>query len=256
MESDNQTHITAGENKFITIWQQNVNKSRICQHNLISSVRLTEIKADIVALQEPAISDLAITIATRDWRVIYLSTHVKDPSKTRLVILIHANILTNYWSQIDIDSGDVTIIRLKGVWGTLMLLNIYNDCEHDDTIELLRNFQRGQDDNKQGQLHEDAHTVWLGDFNRHHLHWDKVTNNRLFTKIAIKKAERLISAVADAGLDLALPPKIPTHKHNVSKKWTRLDHVFLSEHSFEVLISCETLANNLGLNTDHLPMAH
>jgi endonuclease/exonuclease/phosphatase family metal-dependent hydrolase len=211
MELDNQTHITTRENKFITIWQQNVNKSRICQHDLISSARLTEIKADIVALQELAISDLVVTIATRDWRVIYPSTHAKDPSKTRSVILIRANILTDYWSQVDIDSGDVTIIRLKGAWGTLTLLNIYNDCEHDDTIELLRDFQRGQDENDQCQVHKDAHTVWLGDFNRHHLHWDKVTNDRLFTRTAIKKSEKLISAVADAGLDLALPPKIPMH---------------------------------------------
>jgi hypothetical protein len=60
--------------------------------------------------------------------------------------------------------------------------------------------------------------------------------------------------VADAGLDLALPTKIPTHKHNVTKKWTRLDHVFLSEQSFDALISCEALVDNLSPNTDHLPI--
>ncbi|KAI0268048.1 hypothetical protein BGY98DRAFT_893960, partial [Russula aff. rugulosa BPL654] len=50
------------------------------------------------------------------------------------------------------------------------------------------------------------------------------------------------------------PPKIPTHKHNVSKKWSRLDHVFLSEHSLDALISCEVISNDLMLNTDHLPI--
>ena len=99
-----------------------------------------------------------------------------------------------------------------------------------------------------------ARTVWVGDFNRHHPHWDSISDNRLFTSNAIKKAEKLISAVADAGLDLALPPKIPTHKHNVSKKWTRLDHVFLSEHSFDALLSCEVLTDYLSPNTDHRPI--
>lgn len=70
----------------------------------------------------------------------------------------------------------------------------------------------------------------------------------------IDSAEKLISVVADAGLDLALPLKIPTHKHNVTKKWSRLDHVFLSEHLFDTLLSCEALTNNLGPNTDHLPV--
>ena len=60
--------------------------------------------------------------------------------------------------------------------------------------------------------------------------------------------------VADAGLDLALPSEIPTHKHNMSKKWFRLDYVFLSEHSFDTLLSYKTLPNKPGPNTDHLPI--
>ena len=97
------------------------------------------------------------------------------------------------------------------------------------------------------------HTVWLGNFNRHHLHWDKKADDRLFTTDAIDEADNLISAVKDVELNLALPPKIPTYKHNVTKKWTRLNHVFLSDHSFNTLISCEALSWNLGPNTDHLP---
>jgi len=82
------------ENTHFTIWQQNINKSRICQHNLLSSTRLIEFKIDIVALQEPVISEFATIISIRDWRVIYPSTHIKDFSKTKSVILIHSNILT------------------------------------------------------------------------------------------------------------------------------------------------------------------
>jgi hypothetical protein len=71
-------------------------------------------------------------------------------------------------------------------------------------------------------------------------------------KDAITKVEKLISVVVDAGLDLALPLKIPMHKHNVTKRWTRLDHVFLLEHSFDALISCEALAETHSPNTNHL----
>ena len=237
----------------ITIWQQNVNKSRICQHDLISSARLAETNIDIIALQEPPISDLNVTIASRDWRIIYPSTHSVDPSKTRSVILISMNILTDNWSQVNIDSGDVTIIKLTGVWGTLLIYNIYNDCEHDRTVELIDRFHRELDTDGPGRPNN-SHTIWSGDFNRHHPHWDNVTDDRLFTPKAIEKGEKLIGVIADAGLDLALPPKIPTHKHNVSKKWTRLDHVFLSEHSFDALISCEVPTDTLGPNTDHLPV--
>ena len=262
MELDSRQHTPTRENdgnnninnNLITIWQQNVNKSKICQHDLISSARLPKQHIDIVALQEPSISDLAVTIANKDWRVIYPTTHAKDPAKTRTVILLRADILTNNWTQIDIGTGDATIVRIKGEWGMLTLFNIYNDCEHDNTIELVKNLQKRLDDEEQETPNEKAHTIWLGDFNRHHPHWDNTSDTRLFTTTAIKKAEKLISAIADAGLDLALPPKIPTHKHNVSKKWTRLDHVFLSEHSFDMLLSCEVLADELTLNTDHLPI--
>jgi hypothetical protein len=69
-----------------------------------------------------------------------------------LVILIRANILTNNWSQIDIDTGDITIVKISGARGKLTIFNIYNDCDHDNTIELLKDYQRRQDDNEPNQL--------------------------------------------------------------------------------------------------------
>jgi hypothetical protein len=57
------------------IWQQNVNKSRVCQHDLISSAKLARKGIDIVALQEPAINNFGATIASRDWITVYSTTH-------------------------------------------------------------------------------------------------------------------------------------------------------------------------------------
>ncbi|KAH9955355.1 hypothetical protein BC827DRAFT_1099873, partial [Russula dissimulans] len=39
-----------------------------------------------------------------------------------------------------------------------------------------------------------------------------------------------------------------------TKNWTRLDQVFLSDHSSDLLIACETKPDCRGVNTDHLPI--
>jgi hypothetical protein len=88
------------------------------------------------------------------------------------------NIPTNNWTQIDINSGDITIIEITGEWGMLTVFNIYNDCKHNHTIELLSNFQRQRDGDELSQPRDNVHMVWLGDFNRHHLHWDNVADSR------------------------------------------------------------------------------
>ena len=237
-----------------TIWQQNVNKSSTCQHDLISSAALARRGIDIVALQEPAISHFGTTIASRDWVPIYPSTHNTNPTKTRSALLIRNNILTEHWKQIDFPSPDVTIVQFNGSWGKQTIFNIYNDCERNDTINALESFTHALTRSANCNSESANAIIWLGDFNRHHPHWDNPADTRLFTKTAIENAEILISAVAGLGLDLALPPGIPTHMHNVSKKWTRLDQVFISEDHLDSIIMCDTLTNSPGINTDHLPI--
>jgi endonuclease/exonuclease/phosphatase family metal-dependent hydrolase len=99
-----------------------------------------------------------------------------------------------------------------------------------------------------------AHILWVGDFNRHHLYWDDPRDTRLFTMDATEAAKILIKAIAGIGLDLTLPSGIPTHKHNIMKLWSRLDQVFISIHSENMLITCDTLLDQRGINTDHLPI--
>lgn len=70
----------------------------------------------------------------------------------------------------------------------------------------------------------------------------------------LDNAEVLISVVAGLGLDLALPPGIPTHLYNVTKKWTRLDQGFIAEEHLDMIITCDALEDTSGINTDHLPI--
>jgi hypothetical protein len=72
----------------LKIWQQNVNKSPACQHNLISNTSLVNKEISVIALQEPAINFFNFTTAAKDWSVIYPTTHNNTPDKTRTVILI------------------------------------------------------------------------------------------------------------------------------------------------------------------------
>ena len=99
-----------------------------------------------------------------------------------------------------------------------------------------------------------THTIWLRDFNRHHPCWDDPSNTRLFTNEALLTTEMLISTVVETGLELVLPGGTPTHCHNVTKRWTRLDQVFISEHSVNMVNVYDTLIDHRGINMDHLPI--
>ena len=238
----------------LNIWQQNVNKSPACQHDLISSGKLIKAGINLITLQEPAINFYGKTIASRDWMPVYPTTHSENPAKSRSIILIRASICTENWTQIDFPSGDVTAIQLTGDWGKLTIFNVYNDCEHNRTTALLSKFHCEHADQLEKADQGSAHVIWLGDFNRHHPHWDSHDDTRLFTREAIKAAKALIEATAEAGLDMALPKGIPTHIHNVPKKWTRLDQVFISDHSMDLITACDTITTSRGINTDHLPI--
>ena len=180
---------------------------------------------NLIALQEPTINPFNLTIASSDWTLIYPSVHGSMPNRTRAITLICSNISTDSWSQLDFPSSDVTVIQLKGTWGKITIFNTYNDCDNSDTVKLLSNYYS----RNQVQLeHADmgtVHIIWLGDFNQHHPLWDDPDDDRLFTPNVISAAEELIEAIADAGLELALPSRIPMHQHNVTKSWTRLDQV-------------------------------
>jgi endonuclease/exonuclease/phosphatase family metal-dependent hydrolase len=244
------------ERKALTIWQQNLNKSPSCQHGLISSRRLARHNIDIIALQEPSINFLNKTIASRDWTPLYPSTHKKEPEKTCSVMLIRGDILTESWEQLKFPSRDVTALRVKEQWGTLTIFNIYNDCESDTMIDelTLHHRQHKQDIMGMENTYHDHHLIWLGDFNCHHPLWDKPEDNRLFTKEAHDTEEVLLKAVADQGMDMALAKGTPMHLHHMTKKWSRLDQVFISEHSLDAITICDSLPEERGACTDHRPI--
>ena len=236
----------------ISIWQQNVNKSPVCQHDLLSSNKLASMNIDVIALQEPAIVNANRSIVSRDWISVYPTPHQSNPEKTRSLLLIQAQISTDSWNQLDFPLSDVTVVQFTSEWGKLTIFNIYNEGERNNTINLLTKYHRDNHQNLEQCQIGNAHQIWLGDFNRHHPFWDNPSDLRLFTDNAITAAELLIEAVAEAGLEMALPSGTPTHCHSVTKLWSRLDHVFISESSTDSVIACDALTEHRGINTDHV----
>ena len=221
---------------------------------LLSNKILTRHEINIIVIQELVINGFNLSIMSKDWILVYPSTHCAHPGKSRTLMLVSTMISTDSWEQVDFPSGDVTAIVIKGEWGKITIFNIYNDSNNNKTINQLKLFHRTRP-NVMNQVEAGvAHILWLGDFNRHHPHWDDPNDTRLFTESALKAAEILIEAVALLWLDLILPSGIPMHCHHVMKKWSCLDQVFISEHSADLVEVCDLEACFHSVKTDHLPI--
>lgn len=64
----------------------------------------------------------------------------------------------------------------------------------------------------------------------------------------------LIQIIAEIGLEITLPAGTPTHEHNITKRWSRLDQVFVTENTLKAMMQCKALLTEQGLNTDHFPI--
>jgi len=207
---------------------------------------------DVIALQEPAIINANCSIAARDWILVYPTLHLSNPEKMRSLMLINVQISMDSWNQLNFPLSNVTVIQFRSKWGKLMIFNVYNEGESNNTINLLTRYHRDNCPNLEQSQIGNAHIIWLGDFNRHHPCWDDPSDLRLFTDNALAVAEILIEAVAEAGLEIALPRSTPTHCHSVMKRWSRLDHIFISDDSTDTVVACDALTDHRGINTDHV----
>ena len=161
------------------IQQQNTNKSCDGQHDLLISLKKDDY--DICAVQEPYIDRSGQTRANYQWFAVYPSTHTTAPQDTRSIILINTNLLTNNWRQIPIPHPDITAIEITSNHGTIRLLNIYNDCKNNDTLNHVSDYINANPAPR--SIITPTLYIWLGDFNRHHPLWDEPRNLHLFTKI-------------------------------------------------------------------------
>ena len=215
----------------LRIWQQNVGKSWPATLHLINAGLHDDY--DVIALQEPYLDSLGNTRASHKWRVIYPTKSAGGRHPYRTVLLINNSISTSICQPMPFPSHDVIAVHFAFPNNPFTLFSIYNDGEHDITVDTLSKFH--EEHKAAIYPSPNAHVVWVGDFNRHHLYWDREEDHHLFTPNALQASEHLLEVVTDWSMHMALPPRIPTHEHYVSKRRSRLDNVFCTEHTAGLL---------------------
>ena len=185
----------------LRIWQQNINKSRVAQEDLINSDVYKNY--NLMLLQEPFIDSYGNTKATKDWWVTYPSHHLTTDHPVCSVI---TNLDTNSWVQHSIPgSKDLTAIQFKGNTGTINVYNIYS-CHNDNTMEALDLHMWHQPASSVNA--PSRYMLWCGDFNWHHPLWDEEHNHHLFMAAALWAADGLLEKVLAYRM-LMILPKVP-----------------------------------------------
>ena len=232
----------------LRISQQNLNKSLIAQLHLLNTAHPND--WDIILIQEPWMAFNG-TRATPHWRVLYPKIYFEDNSKPlRSLILINTKIPTNLYEQIQFKTADVTGIMIRIGERELILINIYNDCNNNDSIDAVREFLSNKFPDE--FVPNNTHIIVCGDFNRHHPWWESEENGHLTS------AEHMIQPLLDLttrfDMRMALPPYLPTLQAFSTGNWTRPDNVWCTSHSTELFIRCSTDPGARGPNTDHIPI--
>jgi len=232
----------------LKIWQQNVNRSLIAQLDVLESANPKDY--DLIFLQEPYMDHLGATRASTYWAVIYPPRHRDAPGRSR--ILVNKRLSTSAWTQINVQSFDITAIQLNVNEGTLHAYNIYNDCKHNDSLTTLAEHLRRAE--HRGIRTAPQYMIWAGDFNRHHPLWDKIRNSHLFTEAAIKDAQPLLDMLGIHQMKMALPRDIATLESTATKNWTRVDNVFCTADLLQDFILCDADPSLRPANTAHFPV--
>lgn len=240
----------------LRIWQQNLNKSLIAQQCLLQTSHTAADSHDIICIQEPYIDFKGNSRALRKWTACYPTPTPTIPElerkRIRSVIFVRADINTTLWSQVAVDSLDVTAIVAHTPQSSYLIINVYNDCHHSDSLDTVRSLLQSRQQTRSPDQHEEV--ILLGDFNRHHPLWDEPRNHHLFTAANLDAAQTLLNLTADFSLQMALPPYLPTLLSMASKNYTRPDNVFMSEGALAVLTDCTTHPAHQPASSDHIPV--
>jgi hypothetical protein len=237
--------------EYITIWQQNLNKLLIAQLDMLESIKKDY---DIILIQEPHIDFRNLTRANSYYTVVYPPRHHDNHrnTPTRSIILVNRKLQSQAWSPIPIQSPDITAVQVTGEFGTIRIFNIYNDCEHNNSIMVLGDYMRSVA--ARNTTRPPVRYIWAGDYNRHHSLWEKERNFHLFTQSNLDAAQPLLDLIARHRMKMALPEGIPTLKALAMGNLTRVDNVFCSEALLDHVISCVTVPEDRPPKTDHFPI--
>ncbi|KAK6972221.1 Endonuclease/exonuclease/phosphatase, partial [Favolaschia claudopus] len=201
----------------------NCRKSEYIMHNFLNDPSTQNF--DFLLLQE-----LPYSIATRSfwkpdkWIPIFPSPspQASRNSPIRSLILVSHRINSNSYSPFTIPSLDVVGLKLQTRQHTIFLFSVYNDCEHNYTIQLL--------DTILSTLLPPSLYILLGDFNRHDVVWaGPLHPERTNRDSNWLLAAPLIHLMGTYHVQQVLPQGTPTHYSESAKTWSTIDLAFLSD---------------------------
>jgi hypothetical protein len=236
--------------KEIRIIQINLNKSEKAHLDLINN-KLTD-NWDLVLVQEPHTTFFQSIRSPPNFRPVFPTDRGRN-AQVRSVIWVNKSLNTKHWKIIDIlGTNDITAVQIRGPYGRVTIFNIYNDCNHSNTERMIRNTIR----EKVGEIQREAndHMLWAGDFNRHHPLWDKDEDTRLFTPVATRRADSLLTLLAEFDMEMKLPKGTPILQHMRSKRYSRPDNIFCTPRLSNMVTRCEVDPKNRPPCMDHFPI--
>ncbi|KAJ6467339.1 hypothetical protein C8R45DRAFT_838515 [Mycena sanguinolenta] len=124
----------------LCVWQQNLNNSLWAQLDMLHSLKPD--RYDIVLIQEPYVDFQNRSHTNLQFTAVYPTLHAARPGLLRSLILVNTNIPSHSWTQIPLNSSDLTGIELTGEFRTIRLINVYNDCDQNQALEVLSQYLR------------------------------------------------------------------------------------------------------------------
>lgn len=235
----------------LKIWQQNLNKSLDAQNDFLH--RLNPDVYDMALIQEPHFDFRGVTRANRRWVSVTPPTHTPNQAVTRSLILVNICLPSASWTAIPIPSPDITAVQIAHeTFGTLRFINVYNDCVHNNALDVMREYLRTPAAAACPVL--PLRYIWAGDFNRHHPLWDEERNHHLFTSRNLELTQPLLDLLGRYRMRMPLPKGIPTLESFATGNYTRVDNVFCSPSLLSAFIQCDTDPASRPVKTDHIPI--
>ncbi|KDQ26830.1 hypothetical protein PLEOSDRAFT_1084565 [Pleurotus ostreatus PC15] len=203
--------------------------------------------------KEPWLDWRGLARATQQYNVIYPNTGQERRQEMRAVILLSMEIASDHYVLLQIDSPDVVGVDINcGPAGWIRIINIYNDCRHDQSLKAVDDFLTGERESNDEARHDQM--IWAGDFNRHHPMWDEERNHHLFTPRNLEAAERLIDLADQFRMVMKLEKGVPTLQALNTKNHTRVDNIWCSEAMQGMVVRCDTEPEMRPPKTDHFPV--
>ena len=238
-------------NAKIRLLQINLNKSEKAHLDIINEQLCQDY--DIILIQEPYTTIFNAVRTPTNFRPVFPAHRLTSQDQICSVIWVSRKLDTNNWAALNIPgTNNITGIQLKSPFGTISIFNIYNDCTHSRNEATLPKYI--QDNPNIILATDNHHTLWAGDFNRHHPLWDRDEDVHLFTQQANRFAEGLIGLIATYELVMALLKGVPTLKHMVTGRYSRPDNMFSMAGISGLITRCEVVPSLYPTSTDHFPI--